>query len=142
MFGLLEVPGMRKHKRDAGLPRQVLPGFVATVISAPVGTPPALREAVGDIASNCGPDEDNTSVLLGWLKVEAGEESALHLEACAVERVSVDHVTLEAFFGQWEEVSIPITDFRRILIDMMDFLTGEARTPLPAWRIKHLGHPA
>ncbi|SCF69657.1 hypothetical protein GA0115255_103225 [Streptomyces sp. Ncost-T6T-2b] len=34
---------------------------------------------------------------------------------------------------------VPIADVRRMLIDMMDFLTGEARHPLPSWRIRRLG---
>ncbi|MEV4880077.1 hypothetical protein [Streptomyces cyaneofuscatus] len=34
---------------------------------------------------------------------------------------------------------VPIADVRRMLIDMMHFLTREARRPLPSWRIRHLG---
>ncbi|EFE76082.1 predicted protein [Streptomyces filamentosus NRRL 15998] len=80
-----------------------------------------------------------SSVLLQWLRIEAGDELRLGVESCELERVSHDRIRLKAHYNQWDEVVVPIADVRRMLIDMMDFLTGEARRPLPSWRIRRLG---
>ncbi|MFF7215195.1 hypothetical protein ACFZAU_32425 [Streptomyces sp. NPDC008238] len=80
-----------------------------------------------------------SSVLLQWLRIEAGEELRLGVESCRLERVSEDQVRLHAHYKQWEDLVVPLADVRRMLIDMMTFLHTEARHPLPSWRIRRLG---
>ncbi|MDX3374680.1 hypothetical protein PV390_09675 [Streptomyces sp. ME02-6991-2A] len=61
------------------------------------------------------------------------------MESCGLERVSDDRIRLKAYYNQWDELLVPVAGVRRMLIDMMHFLTREARHPLPSWRIRHLG---
>lgn len=61
------------------------------------------------------------------------------MESCSLERVSHDQIRLHANYRQWEDLAVPISDVRRMLIDMMQFLLTETYHPLPAWRIRRLG---
>jgi len=76
---------------------------------------------------------------LQWLRIEAGEASQLGVESCRLERISDNQIRLRANYNQWEERVVPLSDVRSMLIDMMHFLTREARHPLPSWRIRRLG---
>lgn len=73
------------------------------------------------------------------LRIEAGDELRLGVESCLPERVSDDRMRLHAHDNQWDELLVPLADVRRMLIEMMEFLTNEARHPLPSWRIRRLG---
>lgn len=137
VFGLEEVPA--SDTGEDGAPHRVASAFDTTVISAPEGTPQELCWAAEEIVSQCGPEWVVSSVLLQWLRIEAGDELRLGVESCLLERVSDDRVRLHAHYNQWEELVVPMTDVRRMLIDMMHFLTKEARHPLPSWRIRRLG---
>lgn len=137
VFGLEEIPATDVD--DDGESVHVACVFDTTVIRAPEGTPQALSRAAEEIVSQCGPDWAASSVLLRWLRIEAGDELQLGVESCLLERVPGDRIRLRAHYGQWEETTVPVADVRRMLIDMMDFLTGEARHPLPSWRIRRLG---
>ncbi|MYT68148.1 MULTISPECIES: hypothetical protein [unclassified Streptomyces] len=61
------------------------------------------------------------------------------MESCSLERISDDRIRLKAHYNQWDELLVPKADVRRMQIDMMYFLTREARHPLPNWRIRRLG---
>ncbi|MFJ2956161.1 hypothetical protein OG896_34090 [Streptomyces sp. NBC_00669] len=137
VFGLEEIPAFDRGADEEF--QRVASAFGTTVISAPEGTPQALRWAAEEFVSQCGPDWAVSSALLQWLRIEAGDELRLGVESCLLERVSDDRVRLHAHYNQWEELDVPIADVRRMLIDMMDFLTKEARHPLPSWRILRLG---
>ncbi|MEU9398923.1 hypothetical protein [Streptomyces sp. SID4985] len=137
VFGLEEIPA---HGKGAdGAFHRVASTYHSTVISAPEGTPDQLRWAAEEIVDVCGPDSVAAAVLLGWLEVEAGDEVSLGVESCLLERVADDRIRLRAHYGQWDELVVPLADARRMLIDMMRYLTMEARHPLPSWRIRHLG---
>ncbi|MFF1378923.1 hypothetical protein [Streptomyces sp. NPDC058308] len=136
VFGLEEIPATDTD--EDGASHYVASAFDTTVISAPEGTPQALCWAAEEIVSQCGPDWAVSSVLLQWLRIEAGDELRLGVESCHLERVSGDQVRLEAHYNQWDDLLVPIADVRRMLIDMMRFLTEEARHPLPSWRILRL----
>ncbi|WP_146258951.1 hypothetical protein [Streptomyces tateyamensis] len=136
VFGLEEIPA--SDRGEDGSPHRVASAFGTTVISAPVGTPQALRWAAEEIVAQCEPDWMVSSVLLQWLRIEARDELRLGVESCLLERVSDDGIRLHAHYDQWEELVVSIADVRRMLIDMTHFLTEEARHPLPSWRIKRL----
>lgn len=137
VFGLEEIPASQKG--EDGASHRVASAYDTTVISAPQGTPQALRWAAEEIVSQCGPDWMVSSVLLQWLRIEAGDELRLGVESCLLERVSENCIRLKAHYNQWEELLVPMEDVRRMLIDMMYFLTKDARHPLPSWRIRRLG---
>ncbi|MCQ1576897.1 hypothetical protein [Streptomyces parvus] len=137
VFGLEEIPA--SERGEDGAVQHVAPAFGTTVISAPEGTPKALCWAAEEIVSQCGPDWAVSSTLLQWLRIEAGDELRLGVESCELERVSHDRIRLKAHYNLWDELVVPIADVRRMLIDIMDFLTGEARHPLPSWRIRRIG---
>ncbi|WP_037653623.1 hypothetical protein, partial [Streptomyces exfoliatus] len=80
-----------------------------------------------------------SSVLLQWLRIEAGDELRLGVESCLLERISDDQVRLHAHYNQWDDLVVPLSAVRRMLIDVMHFLLTEAHHPLPAWRIRRLG---
>ncbi|MFG3054534.1 hypothetical protein ACGFZP_26745 [Kitasatospora sp. NPDC048239] len=134
----MDTTGCSDRGED-GASHRVASVFDTTVISAPQGTPQALCWAAEESVSQCGPDWMVSSVLLQWLRIEAGDELRLGVESCLLERVSDDRIRLHARYNQWEELVVPIADVRRMLIDMMHFLTTEARHPLPSWRMKRLG---
>ncbi|MEW2131940.1 hypothetical protein [Streptomyces sp. NPDC005435] len=137
VFGLEEIPAF--HEGGDGGMHRVAPAFHSTVIRAPEGTPDQLRWAAEEIVAQCGPEFMPAAVLLQWLQVEAGDEVSLGVESCLLERVADDRIRLRAHYGQWDELVVPLADVRRMLIDMMRYLTTEARHPLPAWRIRLLG---
>ncbi|MGY0060544.1 hypothetical protein ACWY4P_29060 [Streptomyces sp. LZ34] len=136
VFGLEEIPA--SGKGQDGAVHRVASAFGTTLIKAPAGTPQTLCWAAEEIVSQCGPDWAVSAVLLQWLRIEAGEESQLGVESCRLERISDNQIRLHANYNQWEELAVPISDVRRMLIDMMHFLTMEARHPLPSWRIRRL----
>ncbi|MFG3035079.1 hypothetical protein ACGFZJ_42150 [Streptomyces sp. NPDC048253] len=137
VFGLEEIPAA--DKGEDGTFHRVAPAFDTTVIRAPEGTPQTLCWVAEEIVSQCGPGWAVSTILLQWLRIEAGEESRLGVESCLLERISDDRIRLHAHYNQWEELVVPISDIRRMLIDMMHFLTKEASHPLPSWRIRRLG---
>ena len=87
----------------------------------------------------CELDWEVASVLLQWLRIEAGDAQQVGVESCQLERVSDDQIRLHANYRQWEDLVVPLSDVRRMLTDMMQFLLTEAHRPLPAWRIRRLG---
>ena len=137
VFGLEEIPASARG--EDGAPHRVACAFDTTVISAPEGTPQALCWAAEEIVSQCGPDWVVSSVLLQWLRIEAGDELRFGVESCLLDTISDDRIRLHANYNQWDESVVPMTDVRRMLIDMMHFLTKEARQPLPSSRIRRLG---
>ncbi|MFE3907027.1 hypothetical protein ACFXPY_44100 [Streptomyces sp. NPDC059153] len=111
-----------------------------TVIRAPHGTSEALRWAAEEIVDQCGPPGAASAVLLSWLQMEAGDENRMGFQSCALKRDEEEGlIRLEAHFGQWESLAVPVAEVRRMLIDMMQFVTTESRGPLPGWRIHRLG---
>jgi len=137
VFGLEEIPAT--DRGEDGVVHRVAPAFGRTVIKAPLGAPQTLRWAAEEIVSQCGPDWSASAALLQWLRIEAGDELRLGVESCYLDRIGGDQIRLHACYGQWEDLTVPIADVRRMLIDMMHFLTMESRHPLPSWRIKRLG---
>ena len=136
IFGLEQIPAAARD--EEGNRRPVASSFHRTVIRPPKGTPQALTWAAEEIVWQCGPDWSVGAVLLQWLRIEAGEEDSLGFESCVLERVSPDQVRVHSHYSQWEDLAVPIADVRRMLIDMMHFLTRESQHPLPSWRIKYL----
>jgi hypothetical protein len=136
VFGLEELPAA--DKAEDGTVHRVAPAFGRTVIKAPEGTPQALQWAAEEIVDQCGPDWMVPEVLLQWLRVEAGDDQQLGVESCQLERISDNQIRLHSHYKQWEDLVVPISDVRRMLIDMMHFLMREARHPLPACRIRRL----
>ncbi|WP_326736768.1 hypothetical protein [Streptomyces sp. NBC_01022] len=137
VFGLEEIPAA--DASEDGSMHQVAPAFGRTLIRAPEDTPQALRWAAEEFVDQCGPDWAVSSVLLQWLKIEAGDELLLGVESCVLERVSDDQIRLHANYNQWDDLVVPISVVRRMLVDMAHFIVTEARHPLPAWRIRRLG---
>ncbi|MEU3616371.1 hypothetical protein ABZ725_29225 [Streptomyces sp. NPDC006872] len=137
VFGLEEIPAAGRG--SDGTVQQVAPAFGMALIRAPKDTPQALRWAAEEVVAQCGPDWAVSSVLLQWLRIEAGDELRLGVESCLLERVSDDQIRLHANYGQWDDLVVPVSAVRRMLIDMMHFLVTEAHHPLPAWRIRRLG---
>ncbi|MFE9727930.1 hypothetical protein ACFYQ5_31295 [Streptomyces sp. NPDC005794] len=115
------------------------PVFGRALIRAPEDTPQTLRWAAEEFVDQCGPDWAISSVLLQWLKIEAGDELLLGVESCVLERVSDDQIRLHANYNQWDDLVVPISVVRRMLVDMAHFIVTEASHPLPAWRIRRLG---
>ncbi|MGA6175294.1 hypothetical protein ACPEIF_34220 [Streptomyces sp. NPDC012600] len=136
IFGLEEIPAWDTD--EDGTPHKVAPGFSRTVIRAPENTPQALLWAAEEFVAQCGPDGAISSVLLQWLRIEAGDERQLGVESCILERVSDDRIRLHSHYGQWDDLAVPIATVRRMLIDMAQFLVTEACHPLPAWRVRRL----
>lgn len=137
IFGLEEIPAVGKGQD--GTVQPVAPALGKTVIRVPEGTPEVLWWAAEEIVAQCGQDWKVASVLLQWLRIEAGEAQQVGVESCRLERVSDDQIRLHANYRQWEDLAVPLSDVRRMLIDMMQFLLAEAHRPLPAWRIRRLG---
>ena len=137
IFGLEEIPAV--NRGDDGAVQPVAPAFGRAVIRVPEGTPEELRCAAEEIVAQCGADWVVASVLLQWLRLEAGDAQQAGVESCCLERVSDDQIRLHANYRQWEDLVVPISDVRRMLIDMMQFLLTEAHRPLPAWRVRQLG---
>ncbi|NEA15566.1 hypothetical protein [Streptomyces halstedii] len=137
VFGLEEMCAADAGEDDTL--HQVAPAFGMTLIRAPEGTPQALRWAAEEIVDQCGPDRVVSSVLLQWLRIEAGDELRLGVESCLLERISDDQVRLHAHYNQWDDLVVPLSAVRRMLIDMVHFRLTEAHHPLPAWRIRRLG---
>jgi len=137
VFGLEEIPAF--DKGEDGAIHQVAPAFGLTVIRAPEDTPQTLRWAAEEFVAQCGADWAVSSVLTQWLRIEAGDELQLGVESCLLERVSDDQIRLHAYYGQWDDLLVPISSVRRMLIDMAHFIVMEASHPLPAWRIRRLG---
>lgn len=137
VFGLEEISA--SDSGSDGMVHQVAPVFGRALIRAPKDTPQALRWAAEEIVAQCGPDWAVSSVLLQWLRIEAGDELRLGVESCLLERVSDERIRLHANYDQWDDLVVPISAVRRMLIDMMHFLVTEAHHPLPAWRIRRLG---
>ncbi|MDG9727750.1 hypothetical protein [Streptomyces sp. DH41] len=135
IFGLEEIPAVDVSEDGTMHP----PVFGRALIRAPEGTPQALRWAAEEFVDQCGPDWAVSSVLLQWLRIEAGDELLLGVESCALERVSDDQIRLHANYNQWDDLVVPISAVRRMLADMAHFIVTEARHPLPAWRIRRLG---
>ncbi|MFC9626854.1 hypothetical protein ACFTXM_45195 [Streptomyces sp. NPDC056930] len=74
-----------------------------------------------------------SAVLLSWLQLEAGDENRMGFESCALKRDEEEGlIRLEAHFGQWESLAVPVAEVRRMLIDMMQFVTTESRGPCRA----------
>jgi hypothetical protein len=136
IFGLEEVPA--SDKDETGLPHRVAPDYGMTVIRAPDGAHETLRWAAEEIVSLSGPRFMPAALLLAWLRIEAGDESSMGVESCRIDRVDSSTVRLRAMFGQWDDLMTPSTEVRRMLIDMMDFVTRESNHPLPSWRIRRL----
>ncbi|MGC4948838.1 hypothetical protein ACLQ2N_21870 [Streptomyces sp. DT224] len=136
VFGLEEIPAA--DASEDGSMRQVPPALGRTLIRAPEGTPQALRWAAEEFVDQCGSDWAVSSVLLQWLKIEAGDELLLGVESYVMERVSDDRIRLHAHYGQWDDLVVPVSVVRRMLVDMAHFIVTEARHPLPAWRIRRL----
>ncbi|MFE6662943.1 hypothetical protein ACFVFH_05175 [Streptomyces sp. NPDC057697] len=137
IFGLEEIPAA--DVSEDGTIHQVAPAFGRTLIRAPEGTPQALRWAAEEFVDQSGPDWAISSLLLQWLRIEAGDERLLGVESCVLERVSDDRIRLHANYNQWDDLVVPISVVRRMLVDMAHFVVTEARHPLPAWRIRRLG---
>ncbi|MGQ4486661.1 hypothetical protein ACN6LM_003498 [Streptomyces sp. SAS_281] len=137
VFGLEEIPAA--DTGECGTVRQVAPVFGRTLIRAPEDAPQALRWAAEEIVDQCGPDWTASAFLLQWLRIEAGDELRLGVESCSLERVPGDRIRLHAHYNQWEDLVVPLSAVRRMLIDMMHFLLAEARHPLPEWRVRRLG---
>ncbi|MFF5773927.1 hypothetical protein ACFY8V_12245 [Streptomyces californicus] len=137
VFGLEEI--LAADRTEDGSIHQVAPVFGRTLIRAPEDTPQALRWAAEEFVDQCGPDWAVSSVLLQWLRIEAGDELLLGVEGCVLERVSADRIRLRAHYDQWDDLVVPIAVVRRMLVDMAHFIVMEARHPLPAWRIRRLG---
>ncbi|GAA4571426.1 hypothetical protein [Planotetraspora kaengkrachanensis] len=136
VFGLEEIPA--SDKGEDGEIYRVASSFGQTVIRAPVGTPQTMQWAAEEIVAQCGPEWSAAAILLQWLRIEAGDERRLGVESCVLERISDDEILFHAHYNQWEDITVLISDVRRMLIDMMHFITNEARHPLPRWRIKYL----
>jgi hypothetical protein len=139
IFGLEEIPAV--DTGEDGPVQSVSPAFGRAVIRVPEGTSEELRWAAEEIVAQCGRDWVVASVLLQWVRIEAGEAQQVGVESCRLERVSDDQVRLHANYRQWEDLVVPISDVRRMLIDMTQFLLTEADRPLPTWRIRRLGEP-
>ncbi|MFE3944575.1 hypothetical protein ACFXPV_22250 [Streptomyces sp. NPDC059118] len=137
IFGLEEIPAA--DASEDGTMHQVAPTFGRTLIRAPEDTPQALRWAAEELVDQCGPDWAISSVLLQWLKIEAGDELLLGVESCVLERVSDDRIRLHAHYNQWDDLVVPVSVVRRMLVDLAHFIITEARHPLPAWRIRRRG---
>ncbi|WP_327713927.1 hypothetical protein OG912_39885 (plasmid) [Streptomyces sp. NBC_00464] len=137
VFGLEEIPAA--DVSEDGSMQQVAPVFGRTLIRAPEDTPQALRWAAEEFVDQCGPDWAVSSVLLQWLRIEAGDELLLGVESCVLERVSDDQIRLHANYNQWDDLVVPVSVVRRMLVDMAHFIVTEAGHPLPAWRIRRLG---
>ncbi|MCX0246966.1 hypothetical protein [Streptomyces drozdowiczii] len=135
IFGLEEISAADASEDGAMHP----PVLGRALIRAPEDTPQALRWAAEEFVDQCGPDWAVSSVLLRWLKIEAGDELLLGVESCVLERVSDDQIRLHANYNQWDDLVVPISVVRRMLVDMAYFIVMEARHPLPAWRIRRLG---
>ncbi|MFD4691981.1 hypothetical protein [Streptomyces sp. NPDC058463] len=123
---------------EDGTMHEVAPVFGRTLIRAPEDTPQALRWAAEEFVDQCGPDWAVSSVLLQWLRIEAGDELVLGVESCVQERVFDYWIRLHANYNQWDDLVVPISVVRRMLVDMAHFIVTEARHPLPAWRIRRL----
>ncbi|MCX5340464.1 hypothetical protein [Streptomyces atratus] len=77
---------------------------------------------------------------MSWLQLEAEDENQMGFESCALKCDEEEGlIRLEAHFGQWESLAVPVAEVRRMLIDMMQFVAMESRGPLPSWRIHRLG---
>ncbi|MEU0297963.1 hypothetical protein ABZ252_00535 [Streptomyces sp. NPDC006175] len=137
IFGLQEIPAA--DTSEDGTVHQVAPAFGRTLIRATEDTPQALRWAAEEFVDQCGPDWAVSSVLLQWLRIEAGDELLLGVESCVLERVSDDLIRLHAHYNQWDDLVVHISVVRRMLVDMAHFIVTESRHPLPAWRIRRLG---
>ena len=122
VFGLEEIPAF--DKGEDGAIHQVAPAFGLTVIRAPEDTPQTLRWAAEEFVAQCGADWAVSSVLTQWLRIEAGDELQLGVESCLLERVSDDQIRLHAYYGQWDDLLVPISSVRRMLIDMAHFITA------------------
>lgn len=137
VFGLEEIPA--SDKDETGLSHRVASAYGMTVIRAPEGTHETFRWAAEEIVSLSGPEIMPAALLLAWLRIEAGDEHVMGVESCRIERVDSGTVRLCANFGQWDDLTVPSTEVRRMFIDMMQFVTRESRHPLPTWRILRPG---
>jgi hypothetical protein len=137
IFGLEEIPA--SDMDESGMLHRVAPDYGMTVIRAPEGTHETVQWAAEEFISFCGPQSVPSALLLAWLRIEAGDEHWMGVESCRIERVDSGTVRLCANFGQWDDLIAPSAEVRRMLIDMMDFVTRESRHPLPSWRIRRLG---